>query len=101
LKDVLSNRASCSNSSTPQLSIDSFDRCEDIKDTSTSKKPDLICSTPEAMQSGNEIPSAKRKWPLDAKEGKAASKDEQSLTMSLDSAVSKYNANQSDKEKNV
>jgi len=53
------------------------------------------------MQSGNEIPSAKRKWPLDAKEGKAASKDEQSLTMSLDSAVSKYNANQSDKEKNV
>ena len=99
LKDVISNRATHSNLSTPQPSTDSFNRCEYIEDTSTSEKPDVMWSTPEALQSGTETPPAKRKRASGAKEGKAASKDEQVSTTSLDSAISEYLANQNDQNK--
>ena len=49
LKYILSNRSTHSNLSTPQASVDSFDRFEYIEDTTTSKKPDVTCSP---MQSG-------------------------------------------------
>ena len=101
LKDVLSNRSTHSNLSTPQLSVDNFDRFEYIEDTSTSKKPDVMYSTPKPMQSGTETPPAKRKRASGTKEGKATSKDEQSSTSSLDSAISEYLANQNDEKKNA
>ena len=101
LKDVLSNRATHSNLPTPQPSIDNCDRYEYSEDTSTSKKPDVMCSTPETMQSGTETPPAKRKRASCPKEGKATSKDEQSSMSSLDSAISEYLANQNDLKKNA
>ena len=60
-----------------------------------------MCSTPDTMHSGTETPPAKRKWTSCPKEGKAASKDEQSSTSSLDSAISKYLASQNDLKKNA
>ena len=53
------------------------------------------------MQSCTETPHAKRKLASCPKEGKVASKDEQSSTCSLDSAICEYLANQNDLKKNA
>ena len=89
LKDVISNRATQSNLTASQPSLENCDQHEIIAVTSITQS-DIMCSTPEPTYSDAGTAKMKRKRSSGSKEKEGSCKDEQSSISSLDCAISDY-----------